>query len=166
MSSQPGWKSLNVAIVGGGIGGLAAAISLRRAGHKVTIYERADFAGEVGASISCAANGSRWLHQWNVDIPKGDPVILRKLINRDWETGEAMNVYDLGDYQEKWGYVRNAPVEKSNHTADKVEQYYYMFHRQYMHAMLMECATQEEGEGVPVTLIVNHKVRYFQRLQE
>lgn len=52
------WKSLDIAVVGGGIGGLAASIALRRAGHKVTIYERADFAGEVGASISCAANGT------------------------------------------------------------------------------------------------------------
>lgn len=53
------WNSLDIAVVGGGIGGLAAAIALRRAGHKVTIYERADFAGEVGASISCAANGMK-----------------------------------------------------------------------------------------------------------
>lgn len=51
------WRSLDIAVIGGGIGGLAASIALRRAGHSVTIYERADFAGEVGASISCAANG-------------------------------------------------------------------------------------------------------------
>lgn len=100
-----GWRPLDIAIIGGGIGGLAAGISLRRAGHKVTIYERADFAGEVGASISCAANGTRWLHEWGVDVEKGDPVILRKLINRDWETGEPVSVYDLADYEEKWGYV-------------------------------------------------------------
>jgi hypothetical protein len=99
------WLPLSIAIVGGGIGGLAASISLRRAGHTVTIYERADFAGEVGASISCAANGTRWLHEWGVNVEMGDPVILRKLINRDWETGEAMNVFDLADYEEKWGHV-------------------------------------------------------------
>lgn len=99
------WQPLSIAIVGGGIGGLAAGISLRRAGHRVTIYERADFAGEVGASISCAANGTRWLHEWGVNVEMGDPVILRKLINRDWETGEPMNVYDLADYEEKWGHV-------------------------------------------------------------
>jgi salicylate hydroxylase len=105
MPSSTGWRSLDIAVVGGGIGGLAATISLRRAGHRVTIYERADFVGEVGASISCAANGTRWLYEWEVDVAKGDGVILTKLINRDWKTGEPVNVYDLADYEEKWGYV-------------------------------------------------------------
>jgi salicylate hydroxylase len=57
------WKQFDVAVIGGGTGGLAAATSLRRADHRVTIYKRADFAGEVGASTSCAANGSRWLEE-------------------------------------------------------------------------------------------------------
>ncbi|GAB1729822.1 hypothetical protein NU195Hw_g8792t1 [Hortaea werneckii] len=132
MASQSGWRRLDAAVVGGGIGGLCAGIALRRAGHKVTIYERSDFVGEVGASVSCAANGTRWLHEWGVDIEKGDPVLLRKLINRDWKTGEPISVYDLDDYEEKWGYVCN------------------MFHRQYMHRMLLDCATQQEGDGEPV----------------
>ncbi|PYI33153.1 putative salicylate hydroxylase [Aspergillus indologenus CBS 114.80] len=138
-STASGWRPLSVGIVGGGIGGLAASIALRRAGHAVVIYERHDFAGEVGASISCAANGTRWLHEWGVDIAKGDPVVLTKLINRDWKTGEPVSVYDLDDYEARWGYVYN------------------MFHRQYMHAMLKDCALQEEGAGTPVTLKVNHK---------
>jgi salicylate hydroxylase len=105
MPSETGWRSLDVAVIGGGIGGLAAGIALRRAGHTVTIYERADFVGEVGASISCAANGTRWLHEWGVKVEMADPVVLRKLINRDWKTGEPVNVYDLADYEEKWGHV-------------------------------------------------------------
>ncbi|OAL51479.1 FAD/NAD(P)-binding domain-containing protein [Pyrenochaeta sp. DS3sAY3a] len=137
MAHESEWRRLSVAIVGGGIGGMSTAIALRRAGHEVTIYERNDFAGEAGASVSCAANGTRWLHEWGVDVAKGDPVILKKLINRDWKTGEPVSVYDLDDYEEKWGYVYN------------------MFHRQYMHKMLMECALQEEGDGTPVKLLVN-----------
>ncbi|KAM0814264.1 putative Salicylate hydroxylase [Seiridium cardinale] len=136
-----GWRQLDAAVIGGGIGGLSVAIALRRAGHKVTIYERADFAGERGASVSCAANGTRWLEEWGVDVQKGDPVLLEKLISRDWYTGEPYSVYDLADYKERWGYV------------------YWMFHRQYMHAMLKETALQEEGEGVPAKLLVNHKCK-------
>ncbi|KAF3061324.1 FAD-dependent urate hydroxylase [Daldinia childiae] len=134
-----GWRQLSVGIVGGGIGGMSAAIALRRAGHEVSIYERADFAGEAGASVSCAANGTRWLHEWGVDIEKGDPVVLKKLINRDWYTGETVSIYDLDDYEKRWGYAYN------------------MFHRQYMHTMLKDCALQEEGEGIPAKLIVNHQ---------
>lgn len=118
---------------------MSVAIALRRAGHSVTIYERNDFAGEVGASVSCAANGARWLHEWGVDVDQGDPVILKKLINRDWKTGEPVSVYSLDDYKKKWGYE------------------YYMFHRQYMHKILRICAMQEEGEGEPAKLCVNHK---------
>ena len=135
------WAELSIAVIGGGIGGLATAIALRRAGHRVTTYERSDFAGEVGASISCAANGTRWLHEWDVDISKGDGVILRKLINRDWETGEPVSVYDLADYEEKWGYI------------------YYMFHRQDMHAMFMDSAIGVKGKGTPVLLVCNHKCK-------
>ncbi|RGP80776.1 salicylate hydroxylase [Fusarium longipes] len=138
-TTMPNWKRLSVAVVGGGIGGMSVAIALRRAGHSVTIYERSDFAGEVGASVSCAANGTRWLHEWNVDVEKGDPVVLKKLINRDWKTGEPVSVYDLDDYEKRWGFVYN------------------MFHRQYMHAMLKDTAMSEEGEGEPVKLLVKHK---------
>jgi len=118
---------------------MSVAIALRRAGHDVVIYERSDFAGEVGASVSCAANGTRWLHEWGVDVAKGDPVILKRLINRDWKTGEPVSEYSLDDYEERWGHVYN------------------MFHRQYMHAILKDCALSEEGEGPPATLKVNHK---------
>lgn len=95
------WKQLDIAIVGGGIGGLAVAASLRRADHKVTIYERADYAGEVGASISCAANGTRWLEEWDVDVSIGKSVVLQKLILHDWKTGRVQDVYDLSDYKDR-----------------------------------------------------------------
>jgi ribulose 1,5-bisphosphate synthetase/thiazole synthase len=38
---------LRVGIVGAGLGGLAAAISIARAGHKVTVLEQASALGEV-----------------------------------------------------------------------------------------------------------------------
>lgn len=138
--SSTGYRALDVGVIGGGIGGMSVAVALRRAGHTVTIYERSDFAGEVGASVSCAANGTRWLHEWDVDVAKGDPVVLKSLINRDWYTGEPVSVYSLDDYEKKWGYVYN------------------MFHRQYMHAMLKDTA-MGEGAGKPARLEVNHKVR-------
>ncbi|KAI4658037.1 uncharacterized protein J4E78_006427 [Alternaria triticimaculans] len=110
------WRPLSVGIIGGGIGGLSCAIALRRAGHTVTIYERNDFAGEAGASVSCAANGTRWLHEWGVDVEKGDPVVLKKLINRDWTTGEPVSVYDLDDYEERWDLPTNQITFSNNTT--------------------------------------------------
>lgn len=109
MTPEGEWRPLEIAVIGGGLGGFAAALSLRRAGHRVTVYERAHFAGEVGASISCAANGTRWLEEWGVDVSLGKPVVLEKLISREWRTGSPENVYDLGNYKALWGYVSTKP---------------------------------------------------------
>lgn len=98
-------KSLDIAIIGSGLGGLSAAVSFRRRGHRVTVYERYDFANEVGASLSVASNGSRFLEQWKVNIPAVKPVILERLIMHDWATGDVKGEYPLGDYKAKFGTV-------------------------------------------------------------
>ncbi|BDM74044.1 FAD-dependent oxidoreductase (plasmid) [Streptomyces nigrescens] len=48
-------------VVGGGIGGLAAALGLRRIGWEVTVVERAPVLDDAGAGISLHANGIRAL---------------------------------------------------------------------------------------------------------
>ncbi|MEU8548042.1 FAD-dependent monooxygenase [Streptomyces roseoverticillatus] len=53
-------------VVGGGIGGLAAAIGLRRIGWEVTVVERTSMPGDAGAGISLAANGLRALDELGV----------------------------------------------------------------------------------------------------
>jgi salicylate hydroxylase len=42
----------HVAIVGAGLGGLAAAIAISRAGHRVAVIEQAQQLGEVGYLLS------------------------------------------------------------------------------------------------------------------
>ncbi|KAJ7624662.1 FAD/NAD(P)-binding domain-containing protein [Roridomyces roridus] len=51
-SSQP----LTISIVGAGIGGLTAAVALRRNGHTVQIFEAADLKTEIGAGLGVQAN--------------------------------------------------------------------------------------------------------------
>ncbi|MGW0466660.1 FAD-dependent monooxygenase [Streptomyces sp. NPDC003027] len=53
-------------VVGAGIGGLAAAIGLRRVGWEVRVVERAPVLGDAGAGISLAANGVRALDSLGV----------------------------------------------------------------------------------------------------
>ncbi len=50
---EPAKKSKNVAVIGGGIGGMEAAILLAKRGHKVTIYEKTDRLG--GVFVAAAA---------------------------------------------------------------------------------------------------------------
>ena len=51
-----------IAIIGGGIGGAAAALNLLKAGFDVHIYEQARALREVGAGINITPNASRVLH--------------------------------------------------------------------------------------------------------
>ncbi|RDW77447.1 salicylate hydroxylase-2 [Coleophoma cylindrospora] len=134
-------KSLNVAIIGSGLGGLSAAVALRRQGHQVTVYERYDFANEVGASLSVASNGSRFLEQWKVDIPAVKPVILQRLIMHDWATGEVKGEYPLGDYKAKFGTE------------------YFNFHRIDMHNVLLDTVRAKSSDefGPQGKVVVNHK---------
>ncbi|KAJ5832495.1 FAD binding domain containing protein [Penicillium riverlandense] len=57
---------LHVAIIGAGLGGLAAAIGISRTGHKVTILEQAEELGEVGAGIQIPPSSSRVLDEWGL----------------------------------------------------------------------------------------------------
>ncbi|TFK70739.1 salicylate hydroxylase [Pluteus cervinus] len=54
-------KDFTIAIVGGGMVGLACAIPLSRAGLNVTIFESAKEFGEVGAGVGLGRNGLRAL---------------------------------------------------------------------------------------------------------
>jgi FAD-dependent urate hydroxylase len=53
---------LDVAVIGGGIGGLTTAIALRQAGHRPTVYEQTVELRAAGAGISVWSNGVKALN--------------------------------------------------------------------------------------------------------
>ncbi|HUQ55473.1 FAD-dependent monooxygenase [Lentzea sp.] len=57
---------MTVLVVGGGIGGLAAALGLARAGQGVTVLEAAPVFAEIGAGIQVGPNGFRMLDSLGV----------------------------------------------------------------------------------------------------
>jgi 2-polyprenyl-6-methoxyphenol hydroxylase-like FAD-dependent oxidoreductase len=65
---------MKVVIAGAGIGGLATAIAIGRAGHEVEVLERAPVLGEVGAGVALWPNGQRALEALGIDLTGGLPV--------------------------------------------------------------------------------------------
>lgn len=59
--------SLRVAIVGGGIGGLTAALALRARGLDVIVFEQAESLKEIGAGVSIHPNAARMLKRIGLD---------------------------------------------------------------------------------------------------
>jgi len=86
-----------VAIVGGGIGGLAAALALIQRGIDVEVYEQAPELRELGAGVQISANGTRVLHALGLKaalekvqvLPSGKAIRL-------WNTGQSWKLFDLG----------------------------------------------------------------------
>jgi salicylate hydroxylase len=87
----------NVAIIGGGIGGLAASLAMLRRGIDVTVYEQSPELREIGAGIQMSANGTRVLHALGLTeaLEKVEVLPAGKVI-RLWNTGQSWNVFDLG----------------------------------------------------------------------
>ncbi len=124
---------LRVLIVGAGIGGLTAAVAMRRAGHSVTVLEQTAVLGEVGAGLQVAPNASRILISLGLR-PQLEETAARAehSIRRRWQDGAILGTFPLGDaVEEHFG----AP--------------YLQMHRADLHRVLLKAAV-EPGPGVPV----------------
>ena len=94
-----------IAVIGGGIGGLTAALALLKRGLDVDIYEQAPELKEVGAGIQISSNGTRVLFALGLeDALKRVQVQPSKRQIRHWRTGETWNWFDLGQVtQQRYG---------------------------------------------------------------
>jgi salicylate hydroxylase len=108
----------SVAIIGGGIGGIVAALSLLRAGLDVHVYEQAGTVREVGAGIQISPNASRILQRLGItdeSVTQGvQPLALRQ---RRWDDGRTLRCTPLGTAVED---ACGAPYYQS-HRADLMD---------------------------------------------
>jgi salicylate hydroxylase len=91
------WPS--IVILGGGIGGLAAAAAafLYQAGLACTVYEQAAQLREIGAGLVVAPNGARLLRQLGV-LDAFEEQAVRLDIGwefRRWQDGSILSAEDL-----------------------------------------------------------------------
>ncbi|MEU3936541.1 FAD-dependent monooxygenase [Streptomyces sp. NPDC029044] len=90
---------LRVAVVGGGIGGLATAAFLHRAGIEATVYEQASALTEVGAGLVVSPNAVRLLRglgQLDRFRDRAVPLEVGWEFRR-WEDGRVLFSQNLGE---------------------------------------------------------------------
>ncbi|MEI7755773.1 MAG: NAD(P)-binding protein, partial [Actinomycetota bacterium] len=73
-------------IVGGGIGGLTAALVIAHRGHDVAVFERASAFREVGAGVQISPNAGRVLHSLGLGEAFDEiSVHPERMVFRRWE---------------------------------------------------------------------------------
>jgi 6-hydroxynicotinate 3-monooxygenase len=83
-------RPLSIAIIGAGMGGLAAAAALRRVGIDVTVYEQAAQFARIGAGIQIGCNAMKVLRGLGLESRlRAQSFYPRSWNNRDWRTGEV-----------------------------------------------------------------------------
>jgi salicylate hydroxylase len=135
----PSAQPLKILIVGAGIGGLFAAISLRQAGHQVSIYESSRFAVETGAAIHLPPNINGLLRRIGM-VPEEHGAVTCESV-RTWKmNGEGVMRRDLGGLKHAFAYP------------------WQLCHRIDLHNSLKEIAMREQGKGVPVVIHLQSRV--------
>jgi len=132
-----------IAIVGGGIGGLTAALALQHFGYRVSIFEQARELKEIGAGVTITPNAMHALNFLGIgervasEAGPTEPYWIRH-----FQTGERLKLRANGtDYVEKFG-------------AD-----YYQVHRADLHAALADAILKND----PDCVVLDH---YFQSLTQ
>ena len=85
-------RSLSIAIVGAGLGGLTAAVALQQRGFaNVTLFEKAPELGEIGAGLSIGANAHLVLNDLGLhDVLDGYAKGSTTWGTLDWQTGDRI----------------------------------------------------------------------------
>ncbi|SOY59451.1 3-hydroxybenzoate 6-monooxygenase [Cupriavidus taiwanensis] len=94
-----------VLIIGGGIGGLAAALALAKQGIRIELLEQADQIGEIGAGIQLAANAFAALDALGVGQAARDRAVFTdQMILKDALDASDVAVVNVGtSYRERFG---------------------------------------------------------------
>lgn len=138
-----GPERVETLVVGGGIGGLAAALALGRRGMAVCVLEQASEFGEIGAGIQLAPNALRMLERLGlVERITADAFFPRRALLMHAVTGQRLTGLDFGDrFRRTYG------------------QPYIVMHRSDLLAALLDACRASP----PVTLRTDQKVESLEQ---
>jgi len=127
-------KDIQIAIIGAGIGGMTAAVTLAQKGFKVNVFEQAPELSEVGAGLTVTPNATKGL------IYLGLGEAMNKI-------GMAHDLQGVRHYQTKEIIV---PLKRGKHMLEKYGAYQFQVHRADIHDLLIENLEQHSPGCVSV----------------
>jgi salicylate hydroxylase len=142
---------MRIAIVGGGLGGLAAALFLRKAGLEATVYEQSPELREVGAGIVVAPNMvrplarlglARKLEQFSVRLEAAWEF-------RNWQDGRVLSVQPMGEACERL-YGAHCYVA---HRADLLSRFRDALPRQHLRLDHRVVAVDQDASEATLTFV-------------
>ncbi|KAB8268140.1 hypothetical protein BDV30DRAFT_245969 [Aspergillus minisclerotigenes] len=125
-----------IIIVGAGLAGLASALSLRRAGHKVQVFEASQlgFRDTEGTIAQIGPKVNDILKRWGVDAAVARPVLIKAVSEFDHDGAP--------------GATEEAPKPPG----------WCYYQRSRLHEALLNSATAPTGSGHPVEIISGMKI--------
>ena len=128
----------HIAIIGAGIGGMTAAVTLAKKGVKVSIFEQAPELSEVGAGLTITPNATKGLMYLGLEKQMKEVGMAHKQQGvRHFETGEMI-----------------VPLERGEKMLEKYGAYQFQAHRADVHDVLIDDLKLHNSN----TIYTNHEL--------
>lgn len=130
---------LRIIVVGAGIGGLAAAIALRRAGHEVIVLEKYSSKSEVGFAVALYPNATRVLRSLEIDFK---PIRMSPWVDFTYARADLIPIEIIRSVSEGEKKTLSNDYGAPSCAAHRVD----------LHETLREHAIKTEGAGPPAVI--------------